>query len=208
MFNRKELWTFTALAMLLTATVISCGDDDPAICIGDDLFIVPLSLETVWIYRVSDYDTANALIRTFEDTVMITGETNVDGDHWYETSIEDELWANRADGFWVWKESQSDVSEPYLMIKHPATLGEKYPIPVEDIAMDTMTVADVMALVRVPYGSFTGITYQLANYSDTTLSLAYYVRGLGKVREIMIPDRNTRKTRRIIELLKFTTDGC
>lgn len=209
MFNRMKTLAVIALAMLSLLVVVSCGDDDEnLLCKGDETVIVALSLESVWIYRVTDYDTADAVIRTFNDTVMITDAITVDSDPWYETSIEDELWVNRADGFWVWKDYDDDVSEPYLLIKHPAMLGQKYAIPFEDIHPDTMTVADAMALVSVPYGSFTATTYGLKSYDGTVISLSYYVRGIGKVKEIMIPDRETKQIRRVIELLRFSTTGC
>lgn len=208
MFNPKRAVTFLALAALTMMIAVSCGDDENSLCVGDESVIVALSLESIWVYRVTDYDTADAVIRTFTDTVMIVDETTVEGDPWYETSIENELWVNRPDGFWVWKDYNDDVSEPYLMIKHPGTLGQKYVIPFEDIHPDTMTVADVMAIVKVPYGSFTATTYQLKAYDGTVLSLGYYVKGIGKVKEIMIPDRETRQIRRTIELLRFSTTGC
>ncbi len=132
----------------------------------------------------------------------------LESDTWYETSIEDELWMNRSDGFWIWPDYDDDVSQPYLLSKFPTALGQRYAIPYEDIAADTMTVADMMALVTVPYGSFTAITYQRKSYDGSVVSLAYYVRGIGKVKEIMIPDRETKQVRRIIELLRFSTTGC
>jgi hypothetical protein len=209
MFNPMKSLAVVALAALSLIVVVSCGDDDESsLCKGDESFIVALSLESVWIYRVTDYDTADAVIRTFNDTVMITDAITVESDPWYETSIEDELWVNRADGFWVWKDHDDDISEPYLLIKHPAALGQKYVIPFEDIHPDTMTVADAMALVTVPYGSFTATTYQLKSYDGTVMSLSYYVRGIGKVKEIMIPDRETKLIRRVIELQRFSTTGC
>lgn len=208
MFNQMKTLAVVGVAGLTLLTVGACGDDENDLCKGDESVIVALSLESVWIYRVTDYDTADAVIRTFNDTVMITGETTVEGDSWYETSTEDELWANRPDGFWVWNDYDDDVSEPFLLIKHPATLGQKYVIPFEDIHPDTMTVADLMAVVAVPYGSFTATTYQLKSYDGTVLSLGYYVRGIGKVKEIMIPDRETKQIRRVIELQRFSTTGC
>lgn len=208
MFNPLRIAACVALATLTLLTIVACGDDENSLCKGDESVIVALSLESVWIYRVTDYDTADAVIRTFNDTVMITGQTTVEGDPWFETSIEDELWANRADGFWVWPDHDDDVTEPYLLVKHPANLGQKYVIPFEDIHPDTMTVADVMAIVSVPYGSFTAATYQLKSYDGTVISLAYYVRGIGKVKEIMIPDRETKQIRRVIELQRFSTTGC
>ena len=209
MFNPIKTVAVIAIAALTVLIINACGDDDEnSLCKGDETVIVALSLESIWIYRVTDYDTTDAVIRTFTDTVMITDTTTVEGDPWYETSIENELWTNRSDGFWVWKDHNDDVSEPYLLAKHPATLGQKYVIPVEDIHPDTMSVADVMAVVSIPYGSFTATTYQLKSYDGTVLSLAYYVRGIGKVKEIMIPDRETRLIRRIIELQRFSTTGC
>jgi hypothetical protein len=208
MFNPKRNVALLALVTLVLTVAVSCGDDENSLCVGDEAVIVALSLESVWVYRVTDYDTADAVIRTFTDTIMIVDETTVDGDPWYETSIENELWVNRADGFWVWEDYNDDVSMPYLRIKHPATLGQKYVIPVEDIHPDTMTVADLMAVVSVPYGSFTATTYQLKAYDGTVLSLGYYVKGIGKVKEIMILDRETKQIRRTIELLKFSTTGC
>ena len=209
MFNHTKTLAVVALAALSFLVVVSCGDDEEnSLCKGDESFIVALSTESVWIYRVTDYDTADAVIRTFNDTVMITDAIVVESDPWYETSIEDELWVNRADGFWVWKDYDDDVSEPYLLIKHPASLGQKYVIPFEDIHPDTMTVADAMALVSVPYGSFTATTYRLKSYDGTVMSLSYYVRGIGKVKEIMTPDRETKQIRRVIELQRFSTTGC
>lgn len=208
MFNPLRTVAMIAVVTLSTLILVACGDDENTLCKGDEAVIVALSLESIWIYRVTDYDTADAVIQTFTDTVTITDETTVEGDPWYETSIEDELWVNRADGFWVWKDYDDDISEPYLLIKHPAAFGQKYAIPYEDIHPDTMTVADVMAVVSVPYGSFTATTYQLKSYDGTVLSLAYYVSGIGKVKEIMILDRDTQQIRRIIELQRFATTGC
>ncbi len=208
MFKRMRFLAVVALAAVSLFVAVSCGDDVNSLCKGDESFIIALSLESVWIYRVTDYDTTDAVIRTFNDTVMITDAITVDSDPWYETSIEDELWVNRADGFWVWKDYDDDISEPYLLIKHPATLGQKYVIPFEGIHPDTMTVADAMALVSVPYGSFTATTYRLKSYDGTVISLSYYVHGIGKVKEIVIPDRETKLIRRVIELQRFSTTGC
>jgi hypothetical protein len=204
----SRFFASASVAVLAVATVVSCGDDENSLCLGDEAVIVALSLESIWVYRVTDYDTSDAVIRTFTDTVSIVSDTMIEGSEWFVTSIEDELWANRADGFWVWKDFDDDVSEPYLLIKYPATLGQKYVIPVEDIHPDTMTIADLMAIVSVPYGSFTATSYQLKSYDGIVLSLAYYVRGIGKVKEIMIPDRETRQIRRIIDLQRFATTGC
>ncbi len=208
MFNPIKSIAVCALAALTMMMMVACGDDENALCTGDEAVIVALSLESIWIYRVTDYDTSDAVIRAFTDTVSIVSDTMIEGSEWFVTSIQDELWANRADGLWVWKDFDDDVSEPYLLIKYTATLGQKYVIPVEDIHPDTMTVADLMAIVSVPYGSFTAATYQLKSYDGIVLSLAYYVRGIGKVKEIMIPDRDTRQIRRVIELQRFATTGC
>ncbi len=210
MFNSKRAVTLLAIAALTTMIAVSCGDDENSLCVGDENVIVALSLESIWIYRVSDYtnDSLHTPIRTITDTVMIVGDTTIEGDEWFITSIEDELWANRSDGFWVWKDFDDDVSEPYLAIKFPAALGQKYPVPVEDIHPDTMTIADMMAVTSVPYGTLTAISYRQDTYQDTLLSVVFYVRGIGKIKEITIPDRNTRQIFRTIELLRFSTTGC
>lgn len=210
MFNSKRAVTLLAIAALTMMIAVSCGDDENSLCVGDENVIVALSLESIWIYRVSDYtnDSLHTPIRTITDTVMIVGDTTIEGDEWFITSIEDELWANRSDGFWVWKDFDDDVSEPYLAIKFPAALSQKYPVPVEDIHPDTMTIADMMAVTSVPYGTLTAISYRQDTYQDTLLSVVFYVRGIGKIKEITIPDRNTRQIFRTIELLRFSTTGC
>lgn len=210
MFNTKRAVTLLAIAALIMMIAVSCGDDENSLCVGDESVIVALSLESIWVYRVSDYtnDSLHTPIRAITDTVMIVGDTTIEGDEWFITSIEGELWANRSDGFWVWKDFDDDVSEPYLAIKFPAALVQKYPIPVEDIHPDTMTVADMMAVTSVPYGTLTAISYRQDTYQDTLLSVVFYVRGIGKIKEITIPDRNTRQIFRTIELLRFSTTGC
>ena len=204
----SRFFAHVSVAVLAVATVVSCGDDENSICVGDETVIVALSLESVWIYRVTDRDTANVLLDIFEDTIMIVKDTMIEGQPWFITSIEDELWVNRADGFWVWENFASDEIAPHLLAKFPAVLGQKYPIPVSDGPADTMKIADMLALVNVPYGAFEAITYQKSTPGDTVVSLGYYVRGIGKVREILIQDRGTNQILRTIELLKFTTAGC
>lgn len=211
MFGRMKTLAMVALASLSVLAVVSCGDDDKnALCKGNESFIVDLTTESVWIYRVTDYDndSLHTLRRTFTDTVLIVGDTTIEDDHWYITSIEDELWANRTDGFWVWKDFDDDVSRPYLLAKFPAAFSNKYPVPVEDIHPDTMKIVDLTATNTVPYGTFTSTTYRLSTYQDSLLSLSYYVQGIGKIREIAIPDRETRLIFRTIELIKFSTTGC
>lgn len=206
--SRKFAVLAGAAALALIAAG-SCGDDEqPRLCIGDESVIVALSLESAWIYRVTDYDTLDNVIRTRTDTVTIVGESVIDGQPWFVTSLDDEVWANREDGFWIWQDYDSDFTEPYLLIKYPAVAMEDYPIPVEEIHFDTMNVADTDADVSVPYGTFHAVTYRLADYLDSTLSLGYYVPGIGKVREFLIVDRETRSVRRVLELLSFTTAGC
>ncbi len=209
MLKHTRLGAAVALAALAVVALGSCGDDSDknTICVGDESDIVDLTEGTMWIYRGTDYDTLDNVIRTFEDTILIVRDTIIDEETWFLTSIENELWGNRDDGYWIW-ENFDGISEPYLRIKYPTALGDHYPIPIEEVFSDTMTTADLIAVTTVPYGTFTAITYRRTSYEDSLISLGYYVRGIGKVREIIIPDRETRFIRRTLELLKFTSAGC
>lgn len=214
MSEKSKVAVTIGLSALVAGMIVSCGDDNEnRLCIGNDSLIIELSPGTMWVYRVSEYrynekDSTLDFVRAFQDTVTIVKDTAIEGQEWSVTSIEDELWANRSDGLWVWKEFNDDVSGPYLFIKYPTGFGQRYAIPAEDIRPDTMRVTDADALTSVPYGTFSAISYRLSDYQDSLLSLGNYVRGIGKVREIFYPNRNSRPIRRTIELLSFSTPGC
>ncbi|HWO56716.1 MAG TPA: hypothetical protein VNN55_04025 [bacterium] len=203
--QRGTVWLVAASCAV--GLFAACGDDEESVCIGDESVIVAINPESIWIYRVTDRDTANAIVDTHSDTILIVKDTIADGDPWSVTSIDGELWANRADGFWVWSDPQSVETEPYLLARFPAALGQQYAIPAGELDGDTMLVADMMAIVRVPYGQFTAITYQQSN-GGHVVSLRYFVRGIGLVKEIAIIGTPPNQVLRTRELLKFRTAGC
>ncbi len=197
-------WTVSILGALLVC-IVGCSQED-TFKYGDRDQIVPLAVGAKWIYRTTVTDAvADTTIAVHMDTIRVVKDTTMNGQQWFLTSLGDQAWAALDDGYWMWYEYAYPPSDPYLFAKYPADLGEKYLIEFAG-ATDTMTVADLMAFVRVPLGFFETTHYQLTDSTGEILSESYYTPGLGLVKDRMILHFGSDSTRfHIRELVKFTT---
>ena len=197
-------WAASIMGALLVC-IVACSEDD-TLKYGDRDQIVPLAVGAKWIYRTTVTDAvADTTIRVDMDTIRVIKDTTMNGQQWFLTSVDDQAWGAFDDGYWIWYEYAFPPSDPYLFAKYPADLGEKYLITFGG-ATDTMTVADLMAVVHVQLGVFETIHYQLSDSTGEIISESYFTPGLGLVKDRAILHFGSDSTRfHIRELVKFTT---
>jgi len=161
----------------LTAILISCTEDRGIN--GENVLIMPLSLDFKWEGTLTTYSPDGILIDENDFKILLSDEITINGENWFaaeyvidgDTIDSDIAFANLDAGLYRRKISgDSILIGNNLWAKYPARIGETYYY--ESDTSGNMSVFDVDTVVSVPYSEFTCYCYRLT--VGTTFPELYY----------------------------------
>jgi hypothetical protein len=154
----------------------SCKKDNPVDSSPSVKQIWPLKMGNTWAVHMIEYDTTGAVTQSGSGTLVVTTDTIVGGETWYQISGvgSDGLmfYTNRSDGLWVMSSSTSGLFQG-LFFKYPVSAGDSW-----NLGGDQMFLQSADTLITVPAGTFHCYEYRLS-MSD----YYYFCPGVGFIAE-------------------------
>ncbi len=108
------------LVSTLFIVSINCKKDGATEAVSQKAnVILPMALNNMWIYRISQMDSSGNIIKSWIDTTKVTKDTIVNNEKWYAPEKEpNEFMTNRTDGLY------GNVFSPKMEYKYPASIGD------------------------------------------------------------------------------------
>lgn len=132
------------------------------------LEIMPLKIGNYWLYNTTSL--------TSKRKYIITDTVRFDGELWYEMQFDGKIIGyscNKSDGLWTKTTKNSD---PYLNIKYPAKIGDKYEYESGD-NKNKVEVIETNKEVNAAFGKVYAVVYQVDTKTKT--HIMYYIPGIG-----------------------------
>ena len=154
----------------------SCKKDNPVDSSPSVKQIWPLKPGNTWAYHAIEYDTTGAITQSGSAVIVVTKDTIVGGETWYQISGIGSggsmFYTNRSDGLWVMSNSTSGLFQS-LYFKYPVSAGESW-----NLGGDQIFLQSADTLITVPAGTFHCYEYRLP-MSD----YVYFCPGVGFIAE-------------------------
>ena len=209
----KEKLLFGLIALALFVTLISsCKKDDNPVGanppIGDS-YIWPLKLGNVWIYKITEYDTAGIIIQARFDTTKILRDTTISNEKWYQLSESRYFLTNRTNGLWALDLSLPSPS-PELLLKYPGLVGDGWNYRVPGGGPDSLrvTIVSTSTPITVPAGNYSCYFYRFTEQSLPTRAKSedYFAPNVGPVLEEYFESTTSGSLykKRRLELISYT----
>lgn len=164
------------LFCFLVIMITSCKKDNPVDSSTSVKQIWPLKTGDTWAFHTIEYDTTGAVAQSGSLALVVTTDTIVGGETWYQISGfgtgGPTFSTNESDGLWIMAVSSTGLL-PQPFFKYPVSAGDSWMFGGDPVFLQS---ADT--LITVQAGSFHCYEYQLAT-SDY-----YYVSpGVGIIEE-------------------------
>jgi len=174
----------TVILALLLITLSSCKKSNPVgSSSGEQPW--PLHVGNTWVYRWTEFDTNEVALRTGYDTTIVTRDTIIAGNTWYQgVPASTSLLRNASDGVWM-----MSAGHPILVWKYPATVGESYTFVWAGTTYQCWVQATDTSLT-VPEGTHTCHEYRSYSYSQVQ-EVDYLSPGTGPVVEEFYDQSNS-----------------
>ena len=116
---------FCFLVFMLT----SCKKDNPVDSSPSVKQIWPLKPGNTWAFQTIEYDTTGAVAQSGSGAFVVTADTIVGGETWYQISGfgwgGPTFCTNRSDGLWIMANSSSGLL-PQPFFKYPVSAGDSW----------------------------------------------------------------------------------
>jgi hypothetical protein len=154
----------------------SCKKDNPVDSSPSVKQIWPLKPSNTWAYHTIEYDTTGAITQSGSGALVVTTDTIVGGETWYQISGAwsggSMFYTNRSDGLWIMSNSTSGLFQE-LFFKYPVSAGDSW-----NFGGDQIFLQSADTLITVPAGTFHCYEYRLS-MSD----YYYFCPGVGIIAE-------------------------
>jgi hypothetical protein len=144
----------------------------------NDQQILPLKVGDTWVFRYTHFDTTGAIQKTVYDTLMISTDTLVAGDTWYEFSTHNgRFYTNKPDGLWMMAGGTYPIT-PTLLYKYPASVGDSWNTSYANSMTLQVSVEQVNVSLTVPQGKYPCYEYR-TSYNSKPQEDDYFCPGVG-----------------------------